>query len=160
MLPAGVELGAVGLADLDVALVELLLLVDPAEGVGLVLTAFFGVVGVAVLRHGLLLTFFGRLVLRGGLRLGGRGKEGRGVQVLLDEEVGGVGHARLVAIHAVHDLVVGEEALTLVPPRGVVIPDHVDQLGAENPRIQAQPVLVICVAIKIIMAVKNSSDGL
>ena len=65
MLPAGVELRAVGLADLDVALVELLLLVHVAERVGLVLTTLLRVVGVTVLGDSfLLLAFLGRLVGR------------------------------------------------------------------------------------------------
>ena len=65
MLPAGVELGAVGLADLDVALVELLLLVHVAEGVGSVFTTLLRVVGVTVLGDSfLLLAFLGRLVGR------------------------------------------------------------------------------------------------
>ena len=65
MLPAGVELRAVGLADLDVALVELLLLVHVAEGVGFVFTTLLRVVGVTVLGDSfLLLAFLGRLVGR------------------------------------------------------------------------------------------------
>ena len=65
MLPAGVELRAVGLADFDVALVELLLLVHVAERVGLVLTTLLRVVGVTVLGDSfLLLAFLGRLVGR------------------------------------------------------------------------------------------------
>ena len=65
MLPAGVELRAVGLADFDVALVELLLLVHVAEGVGFVFTTLLRVVGVTVLGDSfLLLAFLGRLVGR------------------------------------------------------------------------------------------------